>query len=180
MDEITRRYFILNGFDGALTVLGIILGSSVAHVVSPVTILGAGIGASVAMGFSGLFAAYMTEAAETSRRMQRLERAMLSDLDGTVIAEASRRHIFEAALIDGLSPLLTTLVCLVPYMLALWRLVDEEMAFTSALGVNVVVLALLGAYLGRISRGNALLYAGLTIVLGLSVALITIWLVALI
>ncbi len=179
-DEIVRRYFVLNGFDGALTVLGIILGSYVAHVRNPVQILGAGLGASVAMGLSGLFAAYLTEKAESERRMKRLERAMLTDLGDTVISEASRRHILRAALIDGVSPLLTTIMSLVPYMLVLEGFLGYDLSFTVSLGVNLLVLAALGAYLGRISGKSIFYYAGVTVVLGLVVASVTILIVTLI
>jgi predicted membrane protein (TIGR00267 family) len=178
-DEITRRYFILNGFDGGLTVLGIILGSYAANVRNAVAILGAGLGASIAMGLSGLFAAYMTEKAESSRRLQKLERAMLSDLEDTVIAEASRRQILRAAAIDGISPVATTIFSLMPYALAVVGVVSLDAAFTAALAVNLLTLASLGAYLGRISGKSVFYYAGLTVVLGLIVALITILIVGL-
>ncbi len=179
-DEITRRYFILNGFDGALTVLGVILGSYVADVRNPVAILGAGLGASVAMGLSGLFGAYMTEKAETSRRMKEIERAMLTDLQDTVIAEASRRHILKAAVIDGISPAATTILSLIPYILVLQKVLDFNTAFTLALAINLLILAVLGAYLGRISERNILYYAGVTIALGLVVATVTVLVVTLI
>ncbi len=179
-DEITRRYFILNGFDGALTVLGVILGTYVAHVRNPVAVLGAGLGASVAMGLSGLFAAYMTEKAETSRRMKELERAMLRDLEGTVIAEATKRHILQAAVIDGVSPAATTILCLIPYVLVLQGFLGFDTAFGVALGINLLILAALGAYLGRISERNILYYAGVTIGLGIVVASVTILVVTLI
>jgi len=180
LDEITRRYFILNGFDGALTVLGVILGSYVANVRNPVAILGAGLGASVAMGLSGLFGAYMTEKAETSRRMKELERAMLTDLKDTVIAEASKRHILKAAVIDGVSPAATTTLCLIPYILVLKNVLGFDAAFTLALGINLIILAALGAYLGRISERSLLYYAGVTIALGLVVAAVTVLVVTLI
>ncbi len=180
LDEITRRYFILNGFDGALTVLGVILGTYVAHVRNPVVVLGAGLGASVAMGLSGLFAAYMTEKAETSRRMKELERAMLRDLEGTVIAEASKRHILKAAVIDGVSPAATTILCLIPYILVLQRALSFDTAFAIALGINLLILAALGAYLGKISERNIFYYAGVTIGLGIVVASVTILVVTLI
>jgi len=180
LDEITRRYFILNGFDGALTVLGVILGTYVAHVRNPVAVLGAGFGASVAMGLSGLFGAYMTEKAETSRRMKQLERAMLTDLKDTVIAEASKRHIVQAAVVDGVSPAATTILCLIPYILALQGFLGFDTAFAIALGINLIILAALGVYLGRISERNILYYAGITISLGIAVASVTILIVTLI
>ncbi len=163
-----------------MTVLGIILGSYAAHVRSPATILGAGLGASIATGLAGLFAAYMTEKAESSRRLQKLERAMLTDLQDSVIAEASRRQILKAALIDGVSPLAATILSLIPYMLALGKILSLDSAFGLALAINLLILAGLGAFLGRVSGKNVFYYAGLTLVLGLVVASLTIWFVSLI
>lgn len=180
LDEITRRYFILNGFDGALTVLGVILGSYVAQVRNPVVVLGVGLGASVAMGFAGLFGAYMTETAESSRRMKKLERAMLTDLHDTVIAEASKRHVLKATTIDGASPVATTILSLVPYMLARLGILGFDTAFVLALGINLIILAALGVYLGKISERNVIYYATVTVVLGLVVASVTILIVTLI
>jgi hypothetical protein len=51
---IVRRYFVMNGFDGAMT--------------KPEVILLAGFGACPAMGGSGFFGAFMAERAERDER----------------------------------------------------------------------------------------------------------------
>ncbi|MGQ9538834.1 MAG: hypothetical protein ACUVTE_04530 [Candidatus Bathycorpusculaceae bacterium] len=51
--DIARRYFVMNGFDGAMTIFGIVLGSWIAGVSKPEVILLAGLGACLAMGVSG-------------------------------------------------------------------------------------------------------------------------------
>ena len=58
---IARRYFVMNGFDGAMTIFGIVLGSWIAKVTKPEIILLAGFGACLAMGVSGFFGAFMAE-----------------------------------------------------------------------------------------------------------------------
>jgi hypothetical protein len=58
---IARRYFFKNGFDSAMTLLGIVMGSWIAGVSNPWVIVAAGLGACLAMGISGLFGAYMTK-----------------------------------------------------------------------------------------------------------------------
>jgi len=57
MAPIARRYFIKNGFDGSLTILGIIVGSWIVGVVEPEIIVTARLGACLAMGVSGIFGA---------------------------------------------------------------------------------------------------------------------------
>lgn len=58
---IARRYFVMNAFDGALTILGVIVGAFMAREADPRVIIGAGVGASLAMGISGAWGAYMAE-----------------------------------------------------------------------------------------------------------------------
>ncbi|MCJ7613695.1 hypothetical protein MUO71_02875, partial [Candidatus Bathyarchaeota archaeon] len=50
MGPIARRYFVKNGFDGSMTMLGIIVGAWVVNVTQPEIIVTAGLGACLAMG----------------------------------------------------------------------------------------------------------------------------------
>ena len=61
---IARRFFVMNSFDGSLTMLGIIVGSWVSGVRNPSKIVGTGLGACLAMGISGMVGAYASERAE--------------------------------------------------------------------------------------------------------------------
>ena len=88
-EEILRRYFVMNAFDGALTMLGIVLGAVVAGATNEKIIIGAGVSASFAMGISGFVGAFMTERAERERLIKELERALLTDLDDTMLGRAS-------------------------------------------------------------------------------------------
>jgi hypothetical protein len=51
-DEIARRYFVMNAFDGALTILGVVVGFAISHEGNARLVLSAGAGASLAMGIS--------------------------------------------------------------------------------------------------------------------------------
>jgi hypothetical protein len=61
VNEILRRYFVMNAFDGALTMLGIIMGAFLAGVIDPIVIIKAGMGAGLAMGISGAWGLYGRE-----------------------------------------------------------------------------------------------------------------------
>ena len=61
---IARRYFVMNAFDGAMTVLGMVVGFFANQVVNPVIVIIGGIGACIAMSISGDFGAYFAEKAE--------------------------------------------------------------------------------------------------------------------
>lgn len=59
--SITCRYFATNAFDGTLAIIGVILGSYFALILNPITVLRAGIGACIAMMFSGFAGTYFAE-----------------------------------------------------------------------------------------------------------------------
>lgn len=72
--SITRRYFVMNAFDRALTMLGVVIGAYVAEVLQPITIISAGIAGSIAMGTSGMSGAYMAKKAERTKKIKDLEK----------------------------------------------------------------------------------------------------------
>ena len=63
-----KCYFVLNSFDGILTALGIISGNFLAGVTDPRILIVAGLGASIVMGVSGGFGAYLTENALKNKK----------------------------------------------------------------------------------------------------------------
>ena len=172
MGPIARRYFVKNGFDGSMTMLGIIVGNWVVNVTKPEIIVTAGLGACLAMGISGVSGAYMTERAERKRDLKDLECAMITKLNDSVITDATAFVSFYAALVDGGSPILTALVSLSPFFLLLNGLIAVETAYISALVVTLITLFFLGIYLGRIAKENALLYGIQTVAAGVATILI--------
>ncbi|WP_455280318.1 hypothetical protein, partial [[Eubacterium] cellulosolvens] len=58
VSAVSRRYFVMNAFDGALTALGVIIGAWTSGPVEPRMIIGAGLGVSLAMGISGFSGTY--------------------------------------------------------------------------------------------------------------------------
>jgi len=168
MGPIARRYFVKNGFDGSMTMLGIIVGSWAVHVTRPEIIVTAGLGACIAMGISGLSGAYMTERAERKRDLKNLETAMMTKLNDSVITDATAFVSFYAAVVDGGSPILTALVSL--------SLIAVENAYISSLVVTMVTLFMLGIYLGKIAKENVLIYGIQTLVAGLATVAIVLML----
>jgi predicted membrane protein (TIGR00267 family) len=167
MGPIARRYFVKNGFDGSMTMLGIVVGSWVVSVERPEIVVTAGLGACLAMGISGLFGAYMTERAERKRDLKDLETAMMKKLDDSVITDASSFVSFYAAIVDGGSPILTALVSLLPFILTLFGIIIIENAYVTSIALTLVTLFVLGMYLGRIAKENAILYGLQTLVAGI-------------
>jgi predicted membrane protein (TIGR00267 family) len=167
---ISRRYFIMNAFDGAMTSLGIVVGAYVAGDPEPFFIISAGLGASLAMGLSGFVGAYVTEEAERTRELESLERSMLKNLEESVIGRASHFAPIWAGIVDGLSPALAAVVCLVPFFLSF--LFSITLAIQLSVVIALVVLFLLGGFLGKISSRNMLLHGIKLLCVGLVLTLI--------
>ena len=71
--DIARRYFVVNGFDGALTMLGMIIGFMISSSSDLTVIINTCLGAAIALGMSGLSSAYISEVAERKRELARLD-----------------------------------------------------------------------------------------------------------
>jgi len=169
--EIARRYFIMNGFDGAMTIFGIVLGSWMASVTKPEVILLAGFGACLAMGVSGFFEAFMAEKAERERHLKDMEEATRNRVD-PIHYEAARFVVIYVALIDGLSPALTATIALAPFILAAMKIISISSAYFISVPLSLAVLFLLGIYLGKVAKENGWLYGMAMVAVGALTALI--------
>jgi predicted membrane protein (TIGR00267 family) len=164
--EIARRYFVMNAFDGVLTIIGVLMGNLTAGVDQPRVVLSTGLATCVAMGVSGLWGAYLTEAAERKRDLVELSRFTLTDLEDTRLGRAGRVAVVVVAIVDGLAPFLAALVVLIPFFIA-GVFPSLTWAYYTSLGLALLSLFGLGLFLGRISRGNLLLYGAKTLVAGI-------------
>jgi predicted membrane protein (TIGR00267 family) len=157
--KIARRALANNSFDGVLTMIGVVTGQYLAGVSDPTTVIQIGIAASIAIGISGLSGAYLAESAERKRELTELERISLTDLSQTKIGKASRMAVIVVSLVDGLSPLLSSLIVLIPFFLA--PLIDNiPVSFALSLLTGLLSLFGLGIFLGHIS-GRSLVGYGL-------------------
>lgn len=159
MGDIGRRYFVVNSFDGVLTVLGIVMGSFISGVNDPSIVLSAGVGASVALGISGFSSAYLSERAEREKDIKELEGKMLEEMRGKRRVEELVRAPLKISIVNSLSPLLTGLLCIVPFLLSSLKVFDVTYAYHASIGVGLSLLFLLGYFLGRISKKGRILNA---------------------
>lgn len=164
VDEIARRLFVMNAFDGCLTILGIIVGAYVSGVFDARIIISVGFGSSIAMGMSGLFGAYMAEAAERKKKVQELEQSLLTNLEHSVIVKASRFSSYYVAIVDGLAPFAAAQASLIPiYISYIAVLFTIQLAMEISMFLIIGILFTLGIFLGRISKDN-LIISGLKMV----------------
>ena len=166
---ILRRYFVVNGFDGALTMLGLIIGFVIGPATSVSVVLSACFGAAIALGVSGVSSAYVSEVAERRRELARLEDAMVHDLHKSAHGEAARWVPMLIALVNGSAPLLISLLILLPLLLAHAGIGLPFSPLYGSVATAFGLLFLLGVFLGHFS-GISYLRSGLQT---LSIALIT-------
>jgi predicted membrane protein (TIGR00267 family) len=169
---ISRRYFIMNAFDGATTVLGIVIGAYVAEITNELWVIWSGLGVSLAMGLSGFVGAYMTEEAEREKKLNALEKSMLTELTDSVVGKAGRFASLWAGIVDGVSPALTALVCLTPFFLSSHGLFSISFAIQLSVAIALSIMFLLGVFLGKISNRNMLFHGAKMLFVGLIITLI--------
>ena len=116
--------------------------------------------------------AYLTESAERQRDIDELSHFTLEDLNDSRIGRASRAAVITVALVDGFSPFLAAFIVLIPFFFA-GLFPSITLVYYTALGVALLTLFGLGLFLGRISRGNLLLFGFKTIIAGLLSILIS-------
>ena len=173
VSKITRRYFVMNAFDGALTMLGVIIGAAVGGLLDkPRIIITAAVAGSIAMGASGMSGAYMTERAERTKKLKKLQKAMLTDLKDGLHDKSHRFASVLAALVDGLSPAMAAMIVVFPFFLSNFEIIAGEIAFYSSIAITLILLTSLGIYLAKISEESMLRYGIQMLLVGLLTAFI--------
>ena len=153
-DEITnvgpiiRRYFVIGAFDGALTVLGIIIGASAFGTLEEhkALVLSASFGAAIALAVSSAVGAYEAERVEKKLDIRTIERAMLARLSEEH-REAFQFAAILSAIVHGVAPLIAALLPIIPFVF-----LDARTATVVAVVITLVILFALGAYLGNLVR----------------------------
>ncbi|MCW9078548.1 MAG: hypothetical protein OQK74_05175 [Gammaproteobacteria bacterium] len=172
---IIRRYFVVNGFDGALTMLGLLTGFHIGGKVTLDVVIGACLGAAVALAISGLTSAYLSESAERRRSLSELEAAMVTDLSGTAHSNAVWVLPPLIALVNGIAPLLISLIIITPLWLAHAGMALPLAPLPTSIATALLCIFGLGVFLGRVG-GTSWLWSGIKTLL---VALATILIVLL-
>jgi predicted membrane protein (TIGR00267 family) len=169
MSEIIRRSFVNNSFDGALTMLGVLLGSFITNITDPTHVLKLGLAVAIAVGISGLTGALFAETAERKRQLKEMERALHRSLENTKFKAAHDYATVLTALVDGLSPVVASILILMPFFFI--APAEINFAYQSSTILALAIFFLIGMFLGKISEesmiitGVKLVIAGLLCVL---------------
>jgi predicted membrane protein (TIGR00267 family) len=149
--DIMRRYFVVNGFDGALTMLGLILGFLVSGATDLSVIINVCLGAAIALGVSGVSSAYVSEVAERERALGKLEDAMITNLRDSAHGEAARGVPLLVAFVNGFAPLAISLLILMPLIAANAGFTLPVSPLYAAVAIALLLIFLLGVFLGSIA-----------------------------
>jgi predicted membrane protein (TIGR00267 family) len=170
--QIARRALANNAFDGVLTMVGVVMGQWIGGVESAATVILTGIATSISIGVSGLWGAYLAESAERGRELAELEKISLTDLGETKIGRASRVAVVVVSLVDGLSPLVSSLIVLTPFFVT--SLIGGiAVSYVIAMALALVSLFGLGMFLGHISGRSLIGYGIRTAIAGVVAIVIT-------
>ncbi|MDY7077027.1 MAG: hypothetical protein SXV54_08900 [Chloroflexota bacterium] len=173
--KIARRALANNAFDGVLTTIGVLMGQYLAGIRDASVVIRIGVPTSVSIGISGLWGAYLAESAERGRELAELERISLTDLGDTKIGRASRMAVIVVSLVDGLSPLVSSLIVLLPFFFA--PLVNNIMvSYVLSLVIALISLFGLGVFLGHISGRSLIGYGLRTVIAGVVAIVINLFL----
>ena len=167
--EIMRRYFVINAFDGSLTTIGVLAGCYVAVVDKAATVISLILSTAVSIGVAGFYGSYQVERAERDRALREIEESTLTSMQDTTLYSASRYATVIVALVDGISPLIASLLIMIPFFFV--PPVSMHAAFYIGGAVAFAELFLLGVFLGKVSR-ERLWFAGVKLVLAGVIALV--------
>ncbi|MCK4444905.1 MAG: VIT1/CCC1 transporter family protein [Thermoplasmata archaeon] len=169
--SICRRYFVIGSFDGALTILGLVLGAYFAGAGGDQVpfIAAAGVSAAVALSISSIAGAYEVERVEKKLDQKRMERALLTSLSEEH-EDAYRFAARISAIVHGLAPLMAAIIPLIP----LYVIPDYYWATVASTVGAFLILFITGFYLGRLVEEFAL-YTGVRFILvGLATAAVVV------
>jgi len=154
---IARRYFVIGAFDGALTIMGVILGAYAAGALTRNLVLVAGSATGIALSISSAVGAYEAERIEFTIHHKEIERAMLSSVEGTR-KESAKIGNLASAFVHGIAPLIAALIPLIPFFF-----MPELDAMVVAIVITIGFLFVMGAYLGSLMK-EMIFYTGLRFV----------------
>ncbi len=150
--KLVRRYFAINGFDGVITSIGVLVGNYIIRVTEYKHVIIAGSAICISLGVSGVWSAYNSETAERKRELDDLEESTLHNLDETIIYHAQKFAVITLAAVNGLSPVVTAFIPLIPFLFG--KYIPINICYYSGFALAFSVLFGIGLFLGKISRSN--------------------------
>lgn len=152
--SVIRRFFINTLFDSTFMLLGIIVGSAFATEGNLGVIMVTMVTSSLALGISTGVSVYEAESLERELKISKLEKAMLTDLDNTIINRESRSIVIVTMVINFLTPVFSCMVTILPFIFVAVQILEMNVASWLSVALALSILFVAGVYLGRIGKKN--------------------------
>jgi len=162
---IVRRYFVIGAFDGALTILGLVVGAFVAGATA-FLIVAASLSAGIGLSVSSAVGAYEAERVEKKLDQWTIERAMLVRMSEEH-REAYRFAAILSAFVHGIAPLIAAILPVLPFLYF-----EIGPATVFAILITAVMLFIMGSYLGALVHERFYLTGLRFVAAGLGTALL--------
>jgi len=159
-ENFDRRYIIRGLIDGSLSSLGVVIGASGGDVS---TIITAGIGGGIANGISNILGALTAERAMVESERSSQEKVLLIKTGHLKKTDSYREAVNKTTICgigDGISTAFGSIIPVIPFFIF-----DKSTAIIIATLITLIILFLLGVFIGKISRDNIMI-SGLKMVIG--------------
>ena len=151
-----RRYIFRGLIDGSLSTLGVVIGAQSADVG---IIIAAGIGGGVANGLSNILGAFTAEKTETEIKIMKIQKAMVvgPELRKTAFYRDMQKATILSGIFDGIATIVGSVIPIIPFVVSLFVEIEKTVALISSIMLTMLLLFLIGGYLGKVSRTNVIL-----------------------
>ncbi len=152
ISQITRRYVAINGFDGVITMLGVLLGNYVVGASEYKHIIISGSAVCISLMISGVWSVYNSESSERAKDMRDLEMSTLHVLTGTIIARAQRFASIVLAVLNGFTAGISAFIPIIPFFFG--KYLQINVCYYAGAFLAFLLLIGNGVFLGRTSKRN--------------------------
>lgn len=149
-----RRFFVNTLFDSTFMLLGVVIGSAFSDAPDIEVIAGTMLTTSLALGISTGVSVYEAENLERDIRIAQIEKAMIRDLNETVLTKHARKATMIIAVANFATPLVSCAVTIAPFVLTLMGLLELRTAAWISMGLALSILFTAGVFLGRLGKKN--------------------------
>lgn len=167
LGSLTRRYIVIGAFDGALTIVAIVLAALasvllIGSSIDPKTIILSGLGAAVGLAISSGWGAYEAERVERHLELKELEHVMHRSMKKSLHVQAVRFATYWGGFVHAIAPLPASLLPLLPILM----MPADAFVFAGMLSliITLIFLMCLGIWMGKTAKINPIT-SGLRMVL---------------
>ena len=168
--EIAKRYFAIELFDTTLIVISVMVSSMVFNLRDIRAVSGIFVNISIAGVMAGITIVFLVESVEREKELKEMERALLTDLNGTVLQKSMVASIVLSTLMQVLGVVLPTSIPLIIFQLMGVDIVSD-LAVIVIIGVEMLLLFSIGFILGG-NMKKAVMVGFLSVALGVILTLI--------